>query len=299
MKLLFCIKSLNIQGGGAEHVLTDVANGLVAHGNNVIILTYDKPGTECFFSLDARIELIQLGIGSTTQRAQVYETIKRIWALRCTILNIQPDIVVGFMHSMYIPLGVAMLGSGIPVIASEHTIPEYYRSHPLERFLLLISSFLVSRFTCVSPQVQKLFPNVIRRKMDSISNPVTANSNSCKIDLGANETCNMILTVGRLEEQKNHMMLISSFKLIADECPCWTLRIVGEGSLRHILLSHANDLGIADRVQIPGAKRDVSSEYNNAQIFVVPSKFESFGLALAEALAHGLPAIGFNFHGQV
>ena len=44
---------------------------------------------------------------------------------------------------------------------------------------------------------------------------------------------------------------------------------------------------------LPGATADVGSEYAAAQIFVLISLYESYRFALVEALAHGLPAVGF------
>jgi glycosyltransferase involved in cell wall biosynthesis len=107
---------------------------------------------------------------------------------------------------------------------------------------------------------------------------------------GARKT---LLSVGRLEPQKDHKTLITAFGMIADRYPDWQLRIVGEGMLRGALEGQARSLGLGDRIEFPGAVREISAEYASAQLFVMPSLYESFGLATAEALSHGLPAIGF------
>jgi len=63
--------------------------------------------------------------------------------------------------------------------------------------------------------------------------------------------------------------------------------------LREKLEASVEALGLDGRIQMPGAISDISSEHACAQPYVISSLYESQGLATAEALAHGLPAIGF------
>jgi len=88
-------------------------------------------------------------------------------------------------------------------------------------------------------------------------------------------------------------VLISAFGSIAAHFPNWTLRIVGEGELRGALEVQIKSLGLKGKVELAGAQSNVDAEFVAANLFVVSSLFESFGLATAEALLHGLPAIGF------
>jgi glycosyltransferase involved in cell wall biosynthesis len=103
----------------------------------------------------------------------------------------------------------------------------------------------------------------------------------------------ILLCVGRFEAEKHHDILIDAFAQIADQMADWDLRLIGEGPLRANLEAQAASLYIENRVQFPGATSDISEAYLAAHLFVVPSRFESFGLATAEALSHGLPAVGF------
>lgn len=293
-QVLFCIKGLGNQGGGAERVLVDVANGLVARGYGVKVLSYDRPGSDTFYPLEPQIGWIQLGIGSTRKRASVFETIARIFALRQRVRKENPDIVIGFMHSMFIPLGIAMIGLKPSPIASEHIVPAHYKTRPLEALLLRLTPFLVSTITCVSPQARALYPSSIRRKMVAVANPVTIAAKGRADVLAIERQRKTILSVGRLEEQKGHEVLLKAFALVADEFPAWDLRIIGEGVLRDDLENLAKHLKIENRVYMPGATKEIASEYLDAQLFVMPSRYESFGLTLVEAFAHGLPAIGFD-----
>lgn len=292
---LFCVKALsNPGGGGAERVLTDVANGLVTRGHVVTVLSYDSNDKEPFYPLDPKVNWIRLGIGSTIKKATTSVTLKRMKILREVVLRTDPDVVIGFMHSMFVPLGVALLGTNIRIVASEHIVPEHYKTRPLERLLLRLTPFFASAITCVSPQVRDLYPKALRRKMIAIPNAVSVNADGYADTVAANRPRKVLLTVGRLEEQKDHATLIKAFKLLTQTFPDWDLKILGEGSLRGNLNRLAEGLGVADRIRIPGASRDVSPEYLEAQLFVLPSRYESFGLTLVEAFAHGLPAVGFD-----
>jgi len=294
MRLLFCIKAMNNPGGGAERVLATVANGLAARGHDVAVLTFEAPGGRPFYALDAAVERIGLGIGSTTGPATPVATLRRMVALRRQVRRHRPDVAIGFMHSMFLPLAAALAGSGVPVVASEHIVPEHYRSRPLQALLLRLAPPLLARMTCVTEAAASKYPPALRRRIEVVPNPLepTADGRADVAPEAAGPST--LLTVGRLTAQKDHETLIRAFALVAPDAPGWRLRIVGDGELRGRLEALVGELGLAGRVELPGSSADIASEYLAAQLFVMPSRYESFGLATAEALAYGLPAVGFE-----
>ncbi|TVR84880.1 MAG: glycosyltransferase family 4 protein [Rhodospirillales bacterium] len=293
MKLLFCIKAMNNPGGGAERVLAIVANGLLGRGHQVSVLSFDQPGGPCFYPLEPGIGRLDLGIGSTSRRATVFGTLRRIAALRRRVHAVAPDVAIGFMHSMFVPLGLALWGSAIPVVASEHIVPEHYASRPLEAALLRLTPWIATRITCVSESVKATYPPALRRKMTAIANPVVVDGGGRADVAGEGRARKAVLSVGRLEPQKDHATLIEAFALIAKDLPEWDLRILGDGGLRPDLEALVARYRLDQRVHFCGTTRDVSVEYLAAQLFVTPSRYESFGLSTAEALAYGLPVVGF------
>lgn len=291
MRIAFAIKSLT-PAGGAERVLSEVASGLAGRGHDVTVLSYDRAADAPFYPLDGRVTRVPLGIGATERASSVGETLTRMRSLRRRLVELRPDVAIGFMHSTYIPLGLAMTGSGIPVIASEHIDFEYYRNRPLHALLLRSVPFHADAITCLSEPVRRGFPRPLARRMTVMPNPVAMDA-AAMADVAGEGRRKLLLAVGRLAEQKDHATLIEAFGRIAGRCPDWDLRIIGEGELRPALTARIATLGLEDRVQLPGTTRDIGAEYRQAQLFAMPSRFESFGLATAEALAHGLPAIGF------
>jgi glycosyltransferase involved in cell wall biosynthesis len=290
MKLLFAIKSMTVPGGGAERVLAEVASGLAARGHDVVIASYDRPGVPDFYEVHASIERIRLDIGST-RPATLAETLRRMRGLRRLALRLRPDVAIGFMHSIYVPMGIALLGTGIPVVASEHIVFGHYGDKPLQNALLRLTPSFVAGMTAISERVLDTFPPGMKPRMTVVPNPVTTAPARLADTVGSGRR--ILLSVGRLTDQKDHATLISAFALLAGDHPEWDLRIVGEGDLRPMLEARIAAAGLGDRIFLPGSTHDIAAEYSAAQIFVMPSTYESFGLVTAEALAHGLPAIGF------
>ncbi len=292
VKLLFAIKTLTLPGGGAERVLANIAAGLAGRGHEIVVASFDADGTEDFYQFAAPIRRVRLGLGEVRERSGAVEAFRRMRALRNLARTEVPEVAIGFMHSAYIPLCLALTGSSVPVIASEHIVYGHYADRPLERSLLRVAVPFVYAFTALSEEMRQGFPNAIRRRMALVPNPVIV-TNYTRPDLRGGRK-KVLLAVGRLETQKDHATLIRAFSQLSGRFPDWTLRIVGEGSLRPLLETLVSMLGQQGKVILCGASGTIDSEYGNAQLYVMPSLYESFGLATAEALGHGLPAVGFG-----
>ena len=189
MKLLFCIKALNNAGGGAERVLATVASGLVQRGHPVAVLTFDPPGGQPYYPLDRDIQRIDLGLGATTEPSNVPLTLRRMLLIRSSVRTYSPEAVVAFMHSMFIPLGMAVVGLRVPLIASEHTSYQHYADRRLQRFLLRLVPQLADLITCVSEQVRQTYPYFLRRRMIIVPNPVTMTVSASSLNLGRGSCC--------------------------------------------------------------------------------------------------------------
>lgn len=274
-------------------MVAGLASDLVRRGHAVTVATFDRSEARPFYDFDPRVELRRLGIGDVERGTSLREMIARTAALRRTIREIRPDVAVGFMHSGYIPLGFAVLGRNVPVVASEHISYEHYRTRRLEAAVLKLTPLLARTITTISPAIRDGFPSAIRRRMVILPNPVSAEDRRPADVAGEGRPHKTLLAVGRLEKQKDQKTLVGAFARIAGDFPDWRLRIVGEGSLRGKLEAQSAALALADRVALPGATARVDEEYVAAQLFAMPSTYESFGLTTAEALSHGLPVVGF------
>jgi glycosyltransferase involved in cell wall biosynthesis len=100
----------------------------------------------------------------------------------------------------------------------------------------------------------------------------------------------VIISAGRLEEQKDFPTLVRAFARLRKDRPC-RLVIVGEGSLRGELEALCAELGVADDVSLPGFTPNPYAYMARAELFVMSSAWEGFGNVLAEALAVGTPVV--------
>lgn len=291
MKLVFAIKSLNVVGGGAERVLVHVANALVARGHDVEVITFDPPG-QSFYSLDPRVRRVDLAVGPPGQPTPRRALLGALPRMRRAVADAGADLVVGFMHSMYVPMAVALWGSGVPLVASEHTGMQHFSGRLIERLLVRVLS---RRF------VAKSVPSeVVRLQCVAVDDcPVEVLSNPLMLEpfeSGARQAPRqppVLLSVGRFMKEKNQLELIDAFARLATDFPQWTLRFAGDGEMRPQLEQRVAELGLASRVEMPGAVSAMADEYAAASIVAMPSRWESFGLATAEALASARPVIGF------
>ena len=105
--------------------------------------------------------------------------------------------------------------------------------------------------------------------------------------------------VGRLDEVKRIDTLLRAWHLLGDAVGGARLLIVGDGPERKRLEDLAGDLGIADRVVFAGSSQNVERFLNVMDVFVMPSRAESFGLALIEAMASGLPCLASRVGGMI
>lgn len=109
----------------------------------------------------------------------------------------------------------------------------------------------------------------------------------------------VILSVGRLEKIKGHKYLIEAFTVIKKEIPNAKLILVGDGSERFNLEEQIEELAIKDSVQFIGevSHNDLPHYYHKADVFVMPSLSEGFGIAVIEAMACGVPVIASRVGG--
>ncbi len=104
-------------------------------------------------------------------------------------------------------------------------------------------------------------------------------------------------SVGRLSREKGHDIMLKAFAAVRRSFPQSKLLLVGDGSCMGDLQKLAGDLGVGDEVVFTGGLADVRSALRSMDVFVLPSRYESQGIAAMEAMAAGVPVLASKVGG--
>jgi glycosyltransferase involved in cell wall biosynthesis len=187
---------------------------------------------------------------------------------------------------------------GVPVVLTVHTGPfSKLLRRPAARWLTRRTLERVDCVCAVSHHLQRQIEDagIKPRRIDVTYNPV--DTELFRPPQRPRLPQRRIAFAGRLEEYKGGMRVLRAFAQIADRWPAWTLLIAGDGpergAMEQFLRSHP---GVAGQVRLLGSatKPQLADLFAESDYLVCPSRHESFGLVLAEAMSAGLPVIGPN-----
>lgn len=314
----------SLGSGGAERVVSLLANRMCEDGHDIqiVCLKYN----DVYYTLHNRIKVV-----AATEHAS--NRIMELFWLRKYIQKEKPDVVIPFTEGVYCFTILALLGTRIPIIASERLDPAAM-SLPrkfLKRLLLPYADWLVVQ----TESIKAYFPKSIQKKTSVIYNPVndeafenprmdsrvqsSKRKRADSYDHSGHDFChnsskqtsltdlvapkiqsskqNRIISVARLYPQKNQKMMIEAFARIADEFPDWQLVIFGEGPLRSSLELLVKSLQLNERVLLPGRTEHVIEELRKSKIFCLSSDYEGMSNSMIEAICVGLPIVTTNVSG--
>lgn len=115
-------------------------------------------------------------------------------------------------------------------------------------------------------------------------------------ELGISSSDIMLLSVGELNDNKNHEVVIRALAKLETK-PYYI--IVGKGDKEKYLKNLISKLNIQDRVKLVGLRSDVIDLYDAADVFVLPSFREGLSVSLMEAMASGLPVVCSRIRGNI
>lgn len=290
--LLAIIPSLRM--GGAERVMVWLCNSLADHrGWRVYILTFTEESEAPAYSLSGAVSLIRADVpGSAGDLRQFTLLLRRVRCIRLWIDRIEPDVVLSFLDTNNLVVLLASLGKRVRLVISERIDPSMQKISPLAQHL---RQWLYPRAECLVVQTNRVrdwFGGSRIQHVAIIPNAIDLGQFPSD-DLGGKRG-HRIVAVGRLSEQKGFHHLINCFARLADEFSTWEVVIYGEGELRDSLQGRIDELGLGDRIHLPGNVTDIETRLMEGAIFAFPSLYEGFPNAVAEAMAVGLPVVAFE-----
>lgn len=286
--------TLEMGCGGAQRVMQSLTGSLVDAGHCVTLLQLDGSVPD-FFAVDPRVERPPpLAAGRDGfHPLDLAGRLRWFATLRSRLLAVVPDVVISFQEVPNIEVLLSLAGTGLPVIACEHNEP---RCYPIPRRWQVLRRLLYPRARAVvvlnddiarwSRSILPPWPAV------TIANPLEPAPLPQPAPAGWLGT-RTLMAVGRLVPQKGFDLLIAAFARIAVAHPQWRVTILGDGPERSALEAQVAAEGLTERILLVGEVAEPRAYLGQADLFVMPSRFEAFGMTLVEAMDAGLAVVSF------
>lgn len=277
-----------------------LAEELASRGHQVTVVVNTRrtaPADEVHGNVRV-LRLKPLGVPMTrmAQRAVLVARIAR---------SVRPDIIQGQSLSCGSLAVLAGRAAGVPAVTYIQGL-DLYEAGPLARRtyirwalsrsdgVVAVTDDLRSRALALSRRQAEVIPHGLR-----LRDAHGLDRRAARVVLDLPPDRPMVLYAGRLIPLKGVAYLIQALPSVLEECPDLHAVIVGDGEERQALVALARRLGLADRIMFAGRRphEDVIRYMRAADVFVLPSLIESFGIVLVEAMSCELPVVATNVMG--
>ncbi len=315
--------------GGVEKVICNFSNEFTNRGFEIAFVCMDKEQGRPFYPLDSRVKFVNLwysyGDSAFGGNLWIWKKIQKellrtvagsqmvfmgrnledpkkkyfydsfVARLKKFMKEWQPNIIISISVDGAI-LAHRAVGNehDVPVVAMCHTDPAHFvpnfTAEQCEAWnkcrcvQVLMESF---RPVVAALGVKKVvrIPNIVEQTPDGNVRDVT-------------ECHHRLITVGRIDGSvKRQHLIIEGFAHIAPQYPSWTVHIYGDIANKRYkkrLDKMIINYGLQERIFFEGITKNIPQILRESDIFVFPSEYEGFSLALTEAMSAGVPAIGCN-----
>lgn len=294
--------------GGVERVFVEKMNSLAdQYGQNIYLITTCQGDHPLAFPLSSRVTHIDLSVRFHTKYQ--YPMPKRLYIgwkmdkelvvkLNRIVNEIDADIII--TTSYYKADTICQLKCRAKKIIESHAPKEY-----------IGNTDGINR-NCISKIYRKWeynkYFNAVEKQSDAIVTLTTGDAKSWNsnhvvtipniVDL-QNKTYSSLknktaLFAGRFLYEKGLNRMLEAWKIVVGKKSDWTLRLVGDGAQKEALMNQCKELGIESTVVFEGATQNMAKAYCDSSLFLLTSRFEGFGLVLAEAMQCGVPCVSFD-----
>ena len=308
---------LTLEKGGAQEVVRILSRQLKEDGHNVTVCTFeDGPVRAELESLGIPVEVLRRPrysvvllplflLGMLRIRRQLGRLIESygIDIIQTHLLQVLSFLVLSLRSS-------TRLRVVLWTIPSSEFLPRQVPGegrwlHSLKHGGYLLSYHLLSRHVdgiiAVSDAVRSAIIKLIRPPQDKVFTiyngvdtrrfDVPGDRRTLCSQLGLEYASRLIVCVGRLSEEKGHRYLIEATRSVVERFPTAHVLLAGDGPLAGRLKQQAAESGFGAHIHFLGLRRDVPGLLASADLFVLPSLWEGFSLALLEAMAAGKPIV--------
>ena len=296
---------------GIERILTCKMNYLSEKTeHSVFLLTYEQPNQALSFQLNDKITYQPIN-SPVPQREglslfgwiKAYSLARKVFKHQFynVLKAIHPDIVIstGYAYPVLDIIIDISRKVNTKIIVESHvkgdtvSMKKYIYNNKLAYLFSFWDSYIlkkVKKADCVVTLTHedKEFWKPYAKRIEVIPNILTITPKKV-IDYRAKR----IIAAGRYVHQKGFDMLLEAWHIINKNVNDWHLYIFGNEN-RKPYQRIVDKYGMNDNTHLMGATKDIAEEFSKSSIFVLSSRFEGFGLVLAEAMSCGLPCVSFD-----
>lgn len=279
-----------LRKGGAERVLVNLADYLAENGYQVTMVTQYQKENE--YPLNPKVKRVISDIsGEEVTKSRILNFVRRFRKLKGIWKREKPEVILSFIGKNNILAILTSLGlvSAVAVSVRSEPAREYYNKWM--RFMARNLFYAADGVILQTKECFSFFPKRIRKKAVILRNPINTAFFKKRYEGERDKT---IVTVGRVDENKNHRMLIQAFAGLTEEFPDYKLIIYGDGEQRKPLLKLVEQMDLQERVLLPGNVENVPEMIYKAGVFVLSSNKEGMPNALIEAMIMGLTVVSTN-----
>lgn len=314
MKLIWAISRLS--GGGAEHVLMQLANysyekniqtellitnqyrseANMSGLNKAIPVTFlqdrmqkRKKMNKLVFILCKCFEFAGLSVPNSLARLsflqlygehvdETYDYLEK---------NREAAIVSFLQPTSEILMMAKAKGVNNPLIVSERGDPAKFMQTRYARFFLNTYYPDLQGMVFQTPEALAAYPDSCRKKGIVIPNPIPKDLP----DVFVETRKKIIVNFCRLSKQKNPMLLLAAFERFADNHPDYQLEFIGNGELKDEMLNYIAGMKHGDKVSVLPHRNNLHESIKDYAMFVSSSDYEGMSNSMLEAMAIGIPTI--------
>lgn len=305
--------------GGTEKVLCNMANTLAERGFDVTIICNDVNIGKPFFFLKSQVKFVniaELFYKNIPFWLKMERELKRflhdmnkeyyrikfkhynaIRNLHKILKQIEPDVIITYDPDSLIVLK-EFINNTRPTIAMLHMNARFFFNNKMSN--LLLSAY--KKTDCIQV-LSKNDINIVKEYCKNINVVYIANVVETNVACKNYDNCSYnIVNIGRLnKDQKRQDLIIKAFNLIKNKINSnWHIELIGgaeknsEKDYKNYLLNIIDKCNLQNKIILSGVTNNVEKKLKDADIFAFPSAYEGMPLALTEAMAAGLPVIGYK-----
>lgn len=287
MNIAFLVAHLN--GGGSERTVVYLSKKMAELGHNVSIISLTN---ERFYSIDEKVRWISLNIpkNSGSVVGNAFNYFRRIYCLNKFLRQIDIDILFPILSDTC----KYLVGKRkYKLILSERNNPLILNKKQLKRRIKFFN--MADGVVYQTDSVMQIYKKYLKHAKGVVIQNAVGNEDAYVFRHDIRDNANKVIATGRIHEQKDYLTLINAFNIVHQSIDNSSLDIYGNGdSARPEIDKLIKKHNLENVVHIYPAQRNIIEIVNQADCYVLSSKYEGMPNSLMEAMAIGMPCVSTN-----